>query len=169
MSNQRNVALWARPSWSTDRFVRDFFGPAAASDWFKPLPAAFSPAADVIKDGDDAVIRLELPGVDAGTDVHVDVEDGRLVIHGERRDEYSTAAPQAGESAGDSAADAAKPSRVLHEVRYGAFRRSFTLPEHITGDDVSASYQAGVLTVRVNGAHKKPEAPGAQRIQIESR
>lgn len=158
MTNQQNVTLWARPTWSTDRFVRDFFGPAAASDWFKPLPpaapSAFHPAAEVVKDGDDAVIRLELPGVDVSADVNVDVEDGRLTIHGERRDEFAGA---------DPAAD----TRVVREVHYGAFRRTFALPEHITGDHVTAAYHAGVLTVRVAGAYKKPETPGAQRIQIE--
>ena len=155
MSNHPNMTLWARPAWSADRFVRDFFGPASANDWFKPLPAAFNPAAEIAKDGDDAVVRLELPGIDISRDVNVDVEDGRLVVHGERRDEH---APE----------DPAKDARVLREVRYGAYRRSFALPEHITGDDVTASYHAGVLTVRVAGAHKAPEAPGAQRIQIES-
>ena len=64
MSSQRNVTLWARPAWSADRFVRDFFGPAPASDWFKPLPTALHPAAEIARDGDDAVVRLELPGVD---------------------------------------------------------------------------------------------------------
>ena len=119
MSNHPNMTLWARPAWSADRFVRDFFGPASATDWFKPLPAAFNPAAEIAKDGDDAVVRLELPGIDISRDVNVDVEDGRLVIHGERRDEH---APE----------DPAKDARVLREVRYGAYRRSFALPEHIT-------------------------------------
>lgn len=163
MSNQRNVALWTRPAWSTDRFVRDLFGPAAASDWLKQVetrPTGLNPAAEVVKDGDDAVIRLELPGVDINTDVHVDVEDGRLVVHGERRDEF---APPEGEDDGTPRA-----TRVLNEIRYGVFRRSFALPEHIGGDDVTASYHAGVLTVRVVGAHRKPETPGAQRIRIEN-
>lgn len=157
-----NVNVWARPAWSADRFVHDLFGPAAAADWFKPIgPAgelAFNPAAEVIKDGDDAVVRLELAGVDADNDVHVDVEDGRLVIHGERRDEFT--APTASEGA-------AAKTRTLREVRYGSFRRSFALPEHVTGDDVTARYSAGVLTVRVAGAHRKPEIPGARRISIE--
>ncbi len=150
-----NMTVWARPSWNTDRWVREFFGPAATSDWIKPLPAGFHPAAEVITDGDDAVVRVELPGVDIEKDIHVDVEDGRLVIHGERRDEYGAD----GETA---------DGRILREVRYGAFRRSFALPEHITGAEVTASYKAGVLTVRVTGANRKPEAPGAQRIAIES-
>ncbi len=54
----------------------------------------------------------------------------------------------------------------MREVRYGSFRRSFKLPAHVTGDAISASYDAGVLTVRVAGAHKGAEA---QRIAIESK
>ena len=141
-----NVTLWARPAWNTDRWVRDFFGPAAADDWFK----GFRPAAEIAKDGDDAVVRVELPGVDVEKDVNVEVDKGQLVIHGERRDERTEE----------------NDGRTLSEVRYGSFRRSFRLPTHVNGDAISASYDAGVLTVRVAGAYKGAEA---QRITIESK
>jgi HSP20 family protein len=144
-----NVTLWGRPAWDVDRWVRDFFGPASADDWFKPV-AAFNPAAEIVKDGDDAVVRLEIPGVDVAKDVNVEVDRGQLVIHGERRDEHAED----------------KDGRSLREVRYGSFRRSFKLPAHVTGDAISASYDAGVLTVRVTGAYKGAEA---QRIAIESK
>jgi HSP20 family protein len=132
------LTLWARPTWEIDRWVKEgvFNG--------------FTPAAEVVKDGDDAVVRLELPGVDVAKDVNVEVDRGHLVIHGERRDE------RAEESGG----------RTLREVRYGSFRRSFKLPTHVTSDAISASYDAGVLTVRISGAHKGAEA---QRIAIESK
>ncbi len=132
------VTLWARPTWEIDRWVKEgvFNG--------------FTPAAEIVKDGEDAVVRLELPGVDVAKDVHVEVERGQLVIHGERRDE------RAEENEG----------RTLREVRYGSFRRSFKLPAHVTSDAVSASYDAGVLTVRVTGAHAGAEA---HRIAIESK
>ncbi len=84
-----NLALWSRPAWDTDRWLRDFFGPAAAADWNRPVTSGFRPAADIVKDGDDAVVRLELPGVDVEKDVNVEVDKGRLVIHGEHRDEHS--------------------------------------------------------------------------------
>ena len=84
-----NLALWSRPAWDADRWVRDFFGPAATADWFKPVTSGFSPAAEIVKDGDDAVVRLELPGVDVEKDVNVEVDKGRLVIHGEHRDEHA--------------------------------------------------------------------------------
>jgi HSP20 family protein len=141
-----NVALWTRPSWDIDRWVRDFFGPATADGWF----AGFTPAAEVVKDGDDAVVRVELPGVDVEKDVDVEVDHGFLVVRGERRDEHAEE----------------KDGRTMREVRYGSFRRSFKLPAHVTGDAISASYDKGVLTVRVAGAHKGAEA---QRIAIESK
>ena len=125
-----NVTLFARPAWDVDRWVRDFFGPASANDL---LAGDFTPAAEVVKDGDDAVVRLELAGVDVDKDVNVELDRGRLVIHGERRDEHAEQ----------------KDGRTVREVRYGSFRRSFRLPAHVTGDAISASYDAGVLTVRV--------------------
>lgn len=132
------VALWARPAWEVDRWMKE------------GVFSGFSPAAEIAKDGDDAVVRLELPGVDVDKDVNVEVDRGQLVIRGERRDGRSEE----------------KDGRTLSEVRYGSFRRSFKLPAHVTGDAISASYDAGVLTVRVAGAHKGAEA---QRIAIESK
>lgn len=155
MSNQ-SVTLWGRPAWSADRWIRDFFGPDFTEDWFTRTPAGsgFAPAAEIVKDGDDAVVRLEVPGVDAGKDVTVEVDDHHLVIRGERRDEFADSDESDGRT------------RTLREVRYGSFRRSFALPEHVTESDITASYDAGVLSIRVAGAHKKPEAPGARRIAI---
>ncbi|OOK68898.1 hsp20/alpha crystallin family protein [Mycobacterium kansasii] len=131
--------------------LRDFFGPAAATDWYKPATGEFSPAAEIVRDGDDALVRLELPGVDVDNDVNVevDVRNGvsRLVIHGEHRDEHAENAD----------------GRVLKEIRYGSFRRSFRLPAQVTSEAVTASYDAGILTVRVNGAYAGNQA---QRIAI---
>lgn len=141
------LALRNRPAWDIDRWVRDFFGPATADDWFA---GAFTPAAEIVRDGDDALVRVELPGIDVDKDVNVEVERDYLVIHGERRDE------RAEDNNG----------RTLREVRYGSFRRAFKLPAHVTGEAISASYDAGVLTVRVAGAHRSAEA---QRIAIESK
>ncbi|KAA1251940.1 Hsp20/alpha crystallin family protein [Mycobacterium simiae] len=142
-----NLALWSRPAWDTDRWLRDFFGPAAATDWHRPADGGFRPAADIVKDGDDAVVRLELPGIDVDKDVNVEVEHGRLVVHGEHRDEHAEE----------------KNGRTLREIRYGAFRRSFQLPTHVTSEAITACYDAGVLTVRVAGAYAGTRP---QRIEI---
>ncbi|MGO9697106.1 MAG: Hsp20/alpha crystallin family protein [Mycobacterium sp.] len=143
-----NLALWSRPAWDTDRWLRDFFGPAATTDWAKSVTSGFRPAAEIVKDGDDAVVRLELPGVDVEKDVNVEVDKGRLVIHGEHRDER---------------AEEEEDGRTLREIRYGSFRRSFQLPAHVTSEAITASYDAGVLTVRVTGVYAGTQA---KRIEI---
>lgn len=148
-----NLTLWSRPAWDTDRWVRDFFGAGAAADWTKPLAATVGPlrpAAEIDRDGDDAVVRLELPGVDVDKDVTVELDHGHLVVHGERRDEHASTEPD-------------QDGRTLREVRYGSFRRSFRLPAHVTSEAISASYDAGVLTVRVAGVHAGTQP---QRIAI---
>jgi HSP20 family protein len=150
-----NLTLWSAPSWGAlvrrpspfaelDNWLREVFG---ANDW---INADFSPAAEVARDGDDAVVRLELPGVDVEKDVTVELENGQLVIHGQRRDEHTEE----------------KNGRTLRELRYGSFRRSFTVPSHVDTDAISAAYDKGVLSVRVTGAYKDQPVAGAKRIPI---
>jgi HSP20 family protein len=141
----KTVSLWTRrdPFAEFDALVRGAFGPTTS--W--PSTQGFTPAAEVVRDGDDAVVRVELPGLDFGKDVNVEVDRGRLVIHGERRDERAED----------------KDGVSLREVRYGSFRRAFGLPAHVSAEAVTASYEAGVLSVRVAGAYAGVKA---QRIAV---
>lgn len=137
------LTLWTRrdPFAEFAALVRATFGRTT-------LPVReFSPAAEISRDGEDALVRVELPGVDAENDVTVEVDRGRLVVRGERRDEQEDA------------------ERGLREVRYGSFRRSFALPARVTADAISASYDAGVLNIRVAGAYAGTEP---QKIAITS-
>lgn len=144
---------YARPYFADfaafDTLVRRAFGTPSANS---ATARAFVPAAEVVRDGEDAVVRVEIPGIDAEKDVAVEVNEHRLVIKGERRDERSR------ESGG----------HTVREVRYGSFRRSFSLPEGVSADAVTATYDAGILNVRVAGAYTQPEAPSAQRIEVTS-
>jgi len=152
-----SITLWTRrdPFAEFDALVRRSFGPVAtrpvATRTLAARPArAFTPAAEVARDGDDAVVRLEVPGVDVEKDVTVEVVDGRLVVRGERRDERAEE----------------RDGRSVSEVRYGSFRREFRLPEHVGADAVTANYDAGVLSVRVAGAHAAPARPEGRRIAV---
>jgi HSP20 family molecular chaperone IbpA len=117
--------------------------------WSQQLAGAERPvpAADVYREGEDLVARLDLPGVDPANDVTVEVEGRKLVVRGERKDQRSE------ESEG----------RRISEVRFGAFRRTVTLPRTVDGDTVRASYDAGVLTVTVPGAFA---GTTPQRIEV---
>jgi HSP20 family protein len=117
-------------------FVPNFSG------FGSPTRRSFTPAAEVTRDGDDAVVQVELPGIDVTKDVTVEIVDHSLVLRGERRDERAEE----------------KNGQVLREVRYGSFRRAFRLPEHVTSDALTATYDAGVLRVRVAGAYTGSDA-----------
>jgi len=110
---------------------------------FRSVDAAAPVAApaEVLKDGEDAVVRVAVPGLDPENDLSVELERGSLVVKGERRDQRAE----------DS------ETRHAREIRYGQFRRAFRLPAHVTDADLSASYDAGVVTVRVAGAYKGSE------------
>jgi HSP20 family molecular chaperone IbpA len=89
-------------------------------------------------------------------DVTVEVKGRALVVAGERRDERQET----------------DRGRSFSEFRYGSFRRTFRLAPQVSSEAVTASYDAGVLTVRVAGAYVEsegtqvaistgtPEAPG---------
>ena len=129
-----------------DNLVRAAFGPSTYTG--PTRQTGFSPAAEAHRDGDDAVIRLELPGVSTD-DVTVEVKGRHLVVSGSRRDQREQ------ETEG----------RRFSEFRYGSFTRSFRLSPKVSAEDVSASYDAGVLTVRVAGAYAETEG---HRIEIST-
>jgi HSP20 family protein len=108
---------------------------------------AWAPALDISERKDAYLVSVELPGV-RSEDLEITFEDSLLTIQGERR------------PAGDSSDE--KVHRA--ECRYGAFRRSITLPSHVMAEAIEASVHDGVLQVLV------PKAPEvhAKRIQVRA-
>lgn len=139
MTSLRLLNTWPSPFAEFDAFLRPFATDVART--------GFTPAADVDRDGEDALVRVELPGLDPEKDVTVEVDGGALVIRGERRQER----------------EAEQNGRRVRELRYGSFRRTFTLPAHVSGEDLTATYDRGVLTVRVAGAYR---GASAHRIPV---
>jgi HSP20 family protein len=103
------------------------------------------PAMDLVETGDAFVLRADLPGM-RQEDVKLEIEDGVLTVSGERKAEH-----QAGEE-----------GFYRLERAFGTFSRSLTLPKGIDADAVSATFDNGVLEVRV----PKPEASRPRRIEI---
>lgn len=81
------------------------------------------------QEGDDYVVRAELPGIDPDTDVDLAIHDGVLTIKAERREERKD------------------PHRS--EFRYGSFSRSVSLPAGSDENKVTATYRDGILEIRV--------------------
>jgi len=85
------------------------------------------------REGDNLVIRAELPGIDPEKDVEITVEDGLLTIQAHRQEEKK----------------AEGRDWLRRELRYGAFRRSLALPEGVSDADIKAAYKDGILEIRV--------------------
>lgn len=92
--------------------------------------AGWAPALDVHEDKDSFVIRTELPGLKR-EDIEVSLQDGALIISGERKEEKVEADVEV----------------HRQERYYGKFQRALTLPEPVAADKVKADYKDGVLTV----------------------
>lgn len=116
------------PFADTDRLFRSF--------WDVPAVAGGFAAAEVVREGDDLVARFDLPGIDPEQDVTVELDGRRLVVRGERQDSREDT-----------------HTRRVREVRYGKFRRVVALPSAVDAGSVSASYDAGVLSVNVAGVY----------------
>lgn len=90
---------------------------------------SFLPSADLVDAGNEYHIRLDVPGISKDR-LKVDVADGTLTVRGERdADETGT--------------------YLKRERRYGAFLRSFTLPEPVGKKDITARFKDGVLILTV--------------------
>lgn len=121
-------------------------------EWFEsfPVPMGWRSLAQLhgirvedFVEGDQYVVRAELPGVDPDKDVEITVQRGVLTLRCERREQ--------------------RAEKGRSEFRYGSFARSVRLPEGAREDDVKASYKDGILTVRVGLG--QPSA-GAKKITV---
>jgi HSP20 family protein len=119
-------------------FSRDF-------GWGAPAlaGAGTAPRLNVSETESEIKLEAELPGVDE-KDVEVLLEDGRLTVRGEKKQEK----------------EEKKQDYYLHERSYGSFARSIALPFEADPDKIKASFAKGVLTVTVP---KPPEAKAKQK------
>jgi len=121
-----------------NRLFRDSFG-----DNQDALSTSnFSPAVDVYEDEHTVNLKIEVPGVDE-KDLDIRVENNTLTVHGERKFEK----------------EEKEENFRRVERQYGSFTRSFTLPQTVNAENVSANYDKGVLKISLP---KKAEAKPKQ-------
>jgi len=81
------------------------------------------------------VLRAELPGIDPSKDVEITVTEGVLTLRAERTEEET--------------------QKHHTEFRYGTFARAVRLPAGAKGDEATADYKDGVLTITVPAPEAK--------------
>jgi HSP20 family protein len=118
------------PDWFDQR-GRDRLDWPDWSDWWSEEGGGLK--VEEFEDGDRFVVRVEVPGIDPDEDVELTVSDHTLRLRVERRAEEETQTKDGYRS----------------EFRYGAYTRTIPLPSGAGDEDIAATYNDGILEVRV--------------------
>ncbi|NWF52299.1 MAG: Hsp20/alpha crystallin family protein [Nitrospirae bacterium] len=120
--------------WFDDFFKRPFS--LLRPSWFPrigfPEIEEVTPTVDVFEEGDDVVIKAELPGM-GKDDIDVKVTDDLITISGEKKKEEKVE----------------KKNYYRMERSYGSFTRSLRLPTEVHTEKATAKFKDGVLEVRI--------------------
>jgi HSP20 family protein len=141
------MALLMRPEPFSTEFHRLF------DSLFEPLNGngngsrtqRWAPAMDLVEADDHFLLKADLPGL-GEEDVAIEVQDNVLTLSGERKAEHE------------------RKERGWYRLErsFGRFSRSLTLPEGVNPDGIAASFDKGVLEIRI----PKPEERKPRRIEI---
>jgi len=108
------------------------------------------PTADIYEDREGVRLQFEVPGLEPGA-VKVQLNENILTVSGERKLENEDR----------------KDNYRRIERRYGAFERSFSLPQNVDTDKVQASYRNGLLTIYVPRSEKAK--PRSVQVKIDEK
>jgi len=90
------------------------------------------PSANTYKNDNGYVVEVAVPGVNKNN-IDINVDDGALIISSNVR----------------GIKEDNEVAYTTREFMYTSFERSFRLPRNVNGNDISAAYRDGVLTVTV--------------------
>lgn len=129
--------VWLRPF---DKWFDEFFQ-------FPVISSGFSPKVDIAETKESFELSVQLPGVNK-EDIKIELEGNLLSISGERKFNKE---------------ESDKTWRKV-ESYYGAFSRSFTLPDNVDKENIKAQSKDGILIITI--PKKQPEVK-TNRINIE--
>ena len=127
-----------------DGWLNSFFGN------YEPLGQAQWPKTDIYEDKEGVTFRFEVPGIDANQ-VKVQVAENTLTVSGERKLENE------------------QNRQNYHRVEstYGAFERSFSLPQSLDVEKMNAQYKNGLLTIYVPRSERA--RPRSIQVKVEQK
>ena len=143
--SRRNGELYSLQREFNRLFGTVFDSQAGGSAGARGSLRRWTPAIDLVEEGDHFVLRADLPGV-SEQDVKIELEENVLSVSGERKSEQ--------QERGDG--------YVRVERASGRFSRSLVLPEGVDPEGIEAHFEAGVLEVRI----PKPEQRKPHRVAI---
>lgn len=138
------MLMRSEPFTEVNRLAQQLFGTPATGTWTRPAAMP----CDAYRNGDEFVIAFDLPGVDPNA-IDIDVERNVLTVKAERRPI----------DLGDQV------TMQLSERSLGVFSRQLFLGDALDTSGIQASYDNGVLVVRIPVA----EAAKPRKISVGHR
>lgn len=136
--------------WDMDRWFEDFFRrpfPAFAAPRLKMMEREeFAPSVDIFEEGNEVVVKAELPGMKK-EDIDITLTEDSITLSGEKKKET----------------EEKKKDYYRWECSYGSFRRTFTLPAAVQRNKVKAEFKEGVLQIRM----PKTEEAVKQEVKVK--
>jgi HSP20 family protein len=129
-----------------NRLFNTFFDTPTTSGNGNNAVRRWVPSMDLVETDEHFVLRADLPGL-TEADVSIELEDNVLTVSGERQAEHEDK----------------KEGFYRMERSFGQFRRSLTLPDGVDADGIGATFDKGVLEVRI----PKPEERKPRRVNIQ--
>lgn len=144
------VAMIKKMSEEMEQMFEKFIGrPMASRLGQGGMAGKWMPPVEILQRGNNLIICADLPGVKI-EDVQLEIDDARLTIEGERREENEKSPVQ---------------GYRCSERSYGHFYRMIPLPPGVDPDAVQASMRDGVLEITI--PVPAPAARGGRRIDIQ--
>ena len=124
-----------------DNFTRERSGHADLATW--------APAVDIYETENELVVKAELPDLQE-KDIDVRISNNTLTIRGERKFDK----------------DIKEENFLRIERAYGSFKRSFSLPNTVSSENIRAEYRNGVLTLHM--AKREESKPKQIKISLSA-
>ncbi|MFP1634018.1 Hsp20/alpha crystallin family protein [Zhengella sp. ZM62] len=156
-NTRQDLSLWSGNPFADfrkqmDDLMEGFFGSGGTLAARSGLPSldmtgAVRPAIDIAENDEAITLTAELPGM-SEDQVDLTIRNGMLTLKGEKKIEH----------------DGDRDDVHVIERSYGAFQRSFPIPERVDAEAIEASFDKGVLTVTM--PKRKTASAGGRKVEI---
>ena len=130
-----------------DQMIETQFPNVVQQVGVKPYQGTAYPKVNVYEYDDKIGLIAEIPGLKK-KQLDIEVEDGVLTISGDKHNVW----------------DDAKAKILRRELKQSSFKRSFELGEQLDGDNISASFTDGILSISI--PKLEPEKPKKKSVKI---
>ena len=114
-----------------------------------PFQGTAYPKVNVYEYDDKIGVIAEIPGLDK-KDLNVEVEEGVLTVSGEKQHGFF---------------DESKAKVLRRELKHSQFKRQFTLGDMLDGDNISANFKDGILSIEIPKV--EPTLPKKNVVKIK--